>query len=193
MSDQDFDFHRPAERREAKQFEPPPWERDAFEELQRRRSQEENVSTNAPEEAVEQNPQAERGTGTSGGDPTTGEAPVAKEPIGGHQVEPPAPVKTGAQAKHQVDERVVIELMAGLKAEEPSVQPAVQWISLFSALVIAAIGTVMILWGMAALIGSRASGPTGAFGGTVLLFFGAAAIAGAVWLTVRTLRQRGVL
>lgn len=183
MSDQDFDFHRPTERREAKRFEPPPWEREAFEELQRKRTTEEPGPEQA--EPVEREEPAEA-------------APVVGESAGASTAPSETPVErgavsAGADGRPAVEERVVLELLAGLRAEEPSIQPTVQRVSLVSALIVSAIGTVMILWGMAALVGSRASGPIGVFGGAVLLFFGAVAIAGAVWLTVRTLRQRGVL
>ena len=124
--------------------------------------------------------------------PRTAETVVgeAAEAVSAERIEPE---RKQPEARQPVEEARVVELMAGLVAEEPSMLPAIQWISFFSALVITAVGVVMILWGMAALIGSRTTGPIGAFGGAILLFFGAAAIAGAVWLTVRTLRQRGVL
>ena len=40
MADDGVDFRTP-ERREAKQFEPPPWEREQFEELERKRAERE--------------------------------------------------------------------------------------------------------------------------------------------------------
>lgn len=178
MSDQDFDFHQPTQRRDAKRFEPPPWEAQAFEELQRKRQEQEARSPRPTSEVAEDDRPAEVGAGLP-----------AKQPAR----EPSAPVQPVAEEPKQLDESVVVELLAGLAAEEPSIQPAVQRLSLVIAIFIAALGTVMILWGMAALVGSRTTGPMGAFGGAVLLFFGAVMIAGAVWLTVRTLRQRGVL
>lgn len=40
MNVQGFDFEGPREKREARSFEPPPWEREAFDELDRRRASE---------------------------------------------------------------------------------------------------------------------------------------------------------
>lgn len=190
MSDKDFDLHRPTTRREVKRFEPPPWEREAFEELQRRKAEQEQAEQeqaemSSAEEAIAQAPQQ------VGSEPQTAQGNATEvEP---RTSEPSSTPGHAAEQKPQVPEHVVIEMMAELSAQEPSIQPAVHTVSLISALTVAAIGTVMMLWGIAALVGSRTTGAIGAFGGTVLLLFGAAAIAGAVWLAVRTLRQRGVL
>jgi len=66
-------------------------------------------------------------------------------------------------------------------------------VAIASAIVLGSIGGVLIIWAMAAMVGSQKSGATGAVGGLVLLVFGAGFVFGALWLAYRTLRQRGVL
>ena len=52
MGDQDSDFKTPEERREARTFEPPPWERDQYERFARERAEQE-AAVAAARSAVE--------------------------------------------------------------------------------------------------------------------------------------------
>jgi len=164
-----FDFTRP-EKREAKSFEPPPWEAAAFEELRRQRAEEERAAEDA---------------GTT-------EQPSMRW-VALPQEEGDSEEGSVDQPPRRVDEGEVMLMMAGLAAEEPSVEKGLHTAAIVAAAVMAAFGTVLMVWGVVALAGSRESGRVGVIGGSLFFFFGVAATGFAVWLIVRTLRQRGVL
>ena len=57
MDDQDFQFRVPAEKKEPRPFEPPPWEKDAFEELEKRRAESAaDEVAEAPSAAIDEEP-----------------------------------------------------------------------------------------------------------------------------------------
>jgi hypothetical protein len=193
VSDGGFDFRkRPADRRQPKAFEPPPWEADAFEELRRRKSEEDEARAAS---AAAEPARADAGPArpaAAGPAPGAGPAPVEAVP------EPDAQAGAAEAAQEaatggQLDERQVLEMMAELAAEEPDVRRTAGNVAIASAMLLIALGGVLIVWGMAAFAGSRSTGTVGTFGGTALFMFGAGFIAAAIWLLVRTLRQRGVL
>lgn len=190
MADDGFDFHTP-ERREAKQFEPPPWEREAFEELERKRADQEvgqrppvdqaaAGATQAPPDAPER--EVERGP--------VSEAAVGQGVAAGRAAQPGS---EDAPVGPTLDEARVTEMLAGLSAEEPRSAEGLWRAAIGSAIVLGAIGVVLVVWAIAAIVSARRSGAVGLTGGLILLFFGAGFVAGALWLTVRTLRQQGVL
>jgi hypothetical protein len=84
-------------------------------------------------------------------------------------------------------------MLASLSAEEPTSYEGLWRAAIVASILLGAIGAVLIVWSMAALVGARRSGAIGVTGGLILLLFGAGFVTGALWLTVRTLRQRGVL
>ena len=186
MSDQDFNF-RPPERREAKQFEPPPWEQDAFEGLAQNRGEghEAEAAAEAPkplgaivpevvpeaELASEPEPEPEAA-------PTAGQGPDAKAE------EPPA-----------VSEAQMLEMMAALRAEEPRATESYSKLSLWLSALTGALGVVMLFWAMAMLVSAsaRGTGRVGVLGGLIVGIFGALFIGLAMWVGVRALRDRGVL
>ncbi len=177
MSD-GFDFTQP-ERREPKGFEPPPWEQEAFEELRHRG--EEN-----PAEAVEiEVPAAPAATAGAADEPT--EAAVAAGFAAGENDDEPAAPPRG------VNDGEVVVMLAGLAAEEPSAEKGIHAVAFGTSAVMATFGLVLVVWGVVALVRSGESGRVGVIGGSLFFFFGMAAMVFAVWLTVRTLRQRGVL
>jgi len=185
VPDDGFDFHK-APRREAKQFEPPPWEKEAFEDLERKRAQERAAEQPAVEpDAVAETGQAAAGAGEDEQglevQPATAEAEATGEP------------SSDEETDSQLDEAKVVEMLADLSAEDPPGNRTLWRVAVASAIVLGAIGAVLIMWAMAAIVGARRTGAVGWAGGLVLLFFGAGFVAGAWWLTVRTLRQRGVL
>lgn len=177
MSD-GFDFTRP-ERREPKGFEPPPWEQEAFDELNRRREE-------SPADAVEAGASASS-EAVAGDEGDLNEASAAPEPatdVSG--AEPVAPSRG-------VNDGEVVVMLAGLAAQEPSAQKSIHAVAFSTSAVMATFGLVLVVWGIVALIRSGQSGRVGVIGGSLFFFFGMAAVTFAVWLTVRTLRQRGVL
>lgn len=175
MSDPGFDF-KAAERRAAKRFEPPPWEREAFEELQRKRAEVEPK----PPEPTNQTVVTEEQEGS----------PVEQAVS---VTEGPAEEVAVAVEKNELDERQVIEMMALLAEEEPKLQEQTWKLALASALFVSALGSVMIVWGFAALVRARGTGVIGVAGALVLAVFGILFVSIAAWMAVRTLRQRGVL
>jgi len=180
VADDGFDFHTP-DRREAKRFEPPPWEREAFEDLERKRVEQQE----AEQAAAPQAPPAEPEAAPEAQQSEAEKPEAAAQGLG--------PEEGGATSEPQLDEGKVAEMLAGLSAEEPREYRSLWRIAIASAIVLGAIGAVLIIWAMAAIVGARETGAVGLTGGFVLLFFGAGFVAGAWWLTVRTLRQRGVL
>ncbi|MDZ4168397.1 MAG: hypothetical protein U1E26_01910 [Coriobacteriia bacterium] len=175
MDDQGFDFRKESDRREPKRFEPPPWERDAFEELQLRRAVE-------PDQAPE--------AAGAAGAPEAAEVVVVVEPTASSP-EPEAPATRSGPSDAEVT-----ELLAGLAAQEPDVAaPAVQ-VTIGASIVLLPIGVMMLFWGMAALA-KAASAQAGAgvarTGAAVLIVFGAGFVGSAFWLIYRLLKQRGDL
>jgi hypothetical protein len=179
VDDKQFNLRVPAEVKQPRRFEPPPWERDAFEKVQRQREAEKQEPLPA---AVEQ------------------EAAASAEPLAdpvvvddGAQSQGSPPRKTASVSGEQIEERVLLEMLAGLAAEEPSSEPTYRKISHAASLLLVALGGVLIVWGMAALMSAGTTGMVGSLGGGVMLFFGSGFIGGAAWMTVKTLRQQGVL
>jgi len=84
-------------------------------------------------------------------------------------------------------------MLASLAAEEPSAQKGIHAVAFSTAAVMATFGVVLMVWGIVALVRSGQSGRVGVIGGSLFFFFGMAAVIFAVWLTAKTLRQRGVL
>jgi hypothetical protein len=173
-----FDFGR-RERREAKSFEPPPWEKEAFEQLRRRKD-------DAPEPA--------------GHEETTATDPEP-DAAGGSVKKPQVEAEGAGEAKGdarppaaaQVDEGTVVEMMAKLAAQEPDAQRSLHALALSVSAAMGVFGLVLIVWGVVALARSGESGRIGVIGGSLFFAFGAASAVFAVWLMVKTLRQRGVL
>lgn len=183
MSDDGFDFRRAAERRDTKRFEPPPWEREAFEELERKRAKEAAetevaaaVAAQAVEECQEPAPKS-REASQGGAACGPAEGPAA------------GPAASGGQA----DEARMIEMLAELSAEDPPATRDYFTVSLGASLLMVALGAVLLVWGIAALVGSRRTGAVGSFAGTGLLLFGAGFFGGGVWMAYQTLKRRGVL
>ena len=166
MDEAGFDF-RPGEKREAKRFEPPPWEKDQFEELARQRAEDERTAP--PQELPAVAPQAI----------VTPEGATPEAATG-----PPAST---------VDDARVTEMLAELAAEEPPATRAYWKTSVAVGAGIVAFGAVFVIWGMAALVATRRIGTVGMFGGSVLLLFGAGFVVGGLYVVVKNLRQRGVL
>jgi hypothetical protein len=182
VDDQDFQFRLPVEKRAPKPFEPPPWEKDAFEELEKRRVDDasELQATNEPQVAVE--PQAvEPGP----------VVPVVPAPAAaGMHV---ATADAGVEATEPLPEAEMLELMARLAEEEPKPGQAYWLAGAAVGLFLVALGGVLLIWATAAFVGSMRTGVIGKFGGTGLGVFGVFFVSTGVWMLYRTLKQRGVL
>ena len=186
MADHDFDFGV-RERRETKRFEPPPWERDQFEELARKR---------ADEEAAEAKAAAERSATQAG----AAEAEAAGQTLVELSEETPSEAGATAEAAEEpavpagaLEDARVMEMLTELASEEPPASRGLWKVSVAIGGVMVALGAVFLFWGMAALVAARRAGAVGTFGGIVLLLFGAGFVAGGAYLAVKNLRQQGVL
>lgn len=185
MGDDEFRVP-PANRREARRFEPPPWEADAFKELELRRATKET--------------REDTGTGAVGAtaDEHTGQSVaggVADEPasrsVGPAGSESGAAPAGGAASRAELDDEVVAALMARLRDEEPSA--ANYWVAwVVVGFLMMVLGSVMLIWAMAAYMKPDA-GQVGTTGGSILLLFGAGFIGGGAWFIYRGLKKRGVL
>ena len=201
MSDQDFNFRPQPPRREVKPFEPPPWEKEQFERLAKERATQEAAQQAAAEAMIER---LQQEVETAPGQTTGTEMPVAaveeevarvSTPLNGAEDAGPKaalPRAGAAQTGGQVDEARLAEMMMGLRAEEPPELTGAWAVALGSAIVLAAVGIVLLIWGIVALTRPN-MGPIGTMGGMVLLAFGLIFMGACVWLGLRTLRQRGVL
>jgi hypothetical protein len=171
VADDGFNF-RSVERREAKRFEPPPWEQDKFDELARQRAEQEAQAAQAAEAARA----AVEADATAAEEEAPGPA-VADEPV----------------AKPQLEDASVEQMLAELAAEEPNAASAYWKTNVIVGGALVVFGSVFLIWGLAALVGARGSGAIGALGGSVVLLFGAGFVFGGMYVVVKNLRQRGVL
>lgn len=190
LSDQDFNFSPPPERREAKTFEPPPWERDQFDELQRRRA--EQPATDAGAEAASAAPAVAPQTVAQPAIRIPEVIPETAEQAEGTAAAVAA-VAPAQSVKPEVDERRVAELMFRLRAQEPPAFSDAWKYGMAAAFVSAVFGLMLVVWAIVVLVNMKRTGVTGAFGGAVMMFFGAGLTGVGAWLAVRILRQRGVL
>jgi len=196
VGDQDFDFGTSGKRREARTFEPPPWERDQFARLAKERAEREAA------EAAEAAARAAVGLAASQGSAAIGMAPTVAgvNPASAFDAEeariaasPFASADAGAGGvPGPVDERQIAVMMMDLRSEEP---PALgsAWVAVMvSAIVLGAVGIVLTAWGLVEL--AQAGGSSfGALGGGVLTMFGLGFAGLGAWLAFKTLRQQGVL
>jgi len=186
-----FDFRPPPPRREARRFEPPPWEREQFERLARER---------AEQEAAERELAAKLAADGAAREPESAEtsADAPARAVAAEQVAdvPSAPASSAPPAsagpKPELDEKHVARLMLELRAEEPRLLTGAWMVGLGSGLVLALAGFVLAAWGGFALSNSRL-GQLGKLGGGILIVFGIGFVGTGGWLIFRALRQRGVL
>jgi hypothetical protein len=200
VGDQDFNFP-PSERREPKQFEAPPWERDAFDELARAKAEEQAAAEAAAAQAAAAEAEAVAAAAAKAAESVAamdeaasmeaaGSAGAAEPtPVSGEDVAP----EDGSQAK--VSEAQVTEMMAGLRAEEPTSMQSYGAIAIALSVLTGLVGVVMLVWAMAMFVSAnaRGTGRVGLVSGSIVAFFGALFISLSMWVAVRTLRQRGVL
>jgi hypothetical protein len=184
VPDEGFDFR---ERREAKRFEPPPWEREQFEELARKRAEEEADRAQEAEREVAP-------TKPGGLDAAAGPEQAAGPETGETTESEPAEDRAGSDARAGgVEDARLNEMLADLAIEEIPSARGVWKVSVAVGGIMVAFGAVFLFWGIAALVAVKKTGAIGTFGGSVLLLFGIGFVSGGVYLVVKNLRQQGVL
>jgi len=161
-------------------FEPPPWEREAFDALAARRAEEQMtrqvleaaaVSPAAPiQEPDEPLLAAIEAPGATGGqDPAADKAPAPK----------PA-----------TDERVVQAMLVQLQSEERADRNATKWVAWAASGFTVVLGLAMLVAGLL-MIGKGGGTSIGAIGSAVLSVFGLVFIGMAAWVWITTSRSRG--
>ena len=184
MSDQGF--VPPPPRREPRPFEPPPWEREQFEQHAREQAEREAAAEAARARAIAEQEAAqtakwaaEDAASAAGQAGATGAPEVGASPA-------------AAASKGEVDENQVALMLLGLRAEEPAVLEGAWIVTVIASGVVMLVGLTIAIWGGAVL--ARPGLPTaGVLGGVVLLGFGLAFLGIGVWAAFRALRQQGVL
>jgi hypothetical protein len=164
-------------RKDKKPFVPPPWERDQFEELERRKAEREI------DRLMDEVP------------PPGSAPPAPTEGAQGDEVtdetDPGGEVDSGTAEPRGPKPAEIETMLNGLKAQEPDSLQGLYAIGIGASAVLAVLGLVLSGWGISSLAKGLRSGPEGAFGGGIVLFLGVAFLVGAGLLAVRTLRQRG--
>ena len=162
-------------KRDVRPFEPPPWEREAFEALARKKAEEQAaldlLSTPHPSPKAPAEPQAEAATG-------------AVDPA-------PAATPTPAAA---VDERQVQAMLLELSKEETIGAGPIKLIARIAAAITAAVGLGMLIGGLMSLgtaqdAAKRTLATTMASG--ALSVFGMCFVAIAAWVWIRSNRMKG--
>jgi hypothetical protein len=192
VSDDGFDFGPAPPRREVRQFEIPPWEREQFERHAREQAERDKALRDAQETAWPQGGTgSDEGSGGSADEGLPGQKPDggSREP-GEPQTGRPTGSGAASATKTQVDEKQVAMMMLELRTEEPPTLTNTWAVILGAGVVLGLVGLVVAIWGVVALV---RLGRMGALGGSVLMVFGLtfAGIGGG--LIFKALRQRGVL
>ena len=176
MSDHGFNFNPPPSRRERKEFEPPPWEKDRFDEVARGRQDRQEAAAEpvvgGAQEEPEQEPAAERSVVESG----TGVGPC---PTG-----------------RPVDENRVATMLFELKAEDPPADRSFNRVASAAGLLLVVLGVLLVIWATTmVVVASRQpeQGRTGMLIGLTVMMFGAGFAGTGAWFLYRSLRQQGVL
>jgi hypothetical protein len=192
VSDQGFDFRPPSERREARQFEPPPWEREQFEKQKREQAEREAAAEAARAKVLAQQ-EAEQAAEKPDDTLGIGAATAARETAGAGVVGAAEAGKASPEAhKAEIDEKQVALMMLDLRAEEPPALEGVWVVNMTAGVIVMLVGFASTIWGATAL--ARRGLPVAAtLGGFILLAFGLGFLGLGGWLIFKALRQRGVL
>lgn len=167
-----------SQRREARRFEPPPWEKGQFEELERRRA-EEHADLELDEALADLDSR-----------------PLEPEEAGDQAPLDDAPRNVqaaGGSAPSGPDDAAVAAMLAQLAAEEPGGERSYWKAGVAVAVLLGALGFVLVVWGIAGMLSARRSGQVGLAGGTGLIVIGGLFIGACVWVVTSNLRKRGVI
>ncbi len=177
-------------RRAAKPFEPPPWEKEQFEELARER--ERAAEEAAVAEAERADADAEGSLSEEHASAIGAEGAVSADSAheAGKRVDS---AQEGREAADEPDAANVDAMLMALRAEEPDPASEVWKVGMVAGLFLTAMGLVLVVWSGVALARTLESGPTAYLGAGVMGLMGAGLVALGVWLVVRSLRKQGVL
>ena len=215
MADPGSEF-KPVEKREAKRFEPPPWERDQFEELARQRAEQEAQEAEQAKLAAEAQAAIDAAAAAQAARSATAEEALASDAAGaqapsaaaaGAVTAPEAVAQSAVPASADAEaatsapqpavpgpaEEHVNVMLAGLAAEEPPAATAFWRTSVTIGAAVVVFGATFLILGIATLLRTARTGIVGLLGGSVLLIFGAGFVAGGVYVVIKNLRQQGVL
>lgn len=168
-----------ANRKQPKEFEPPPWEQDQFDELARRREElqkETELDEALAAMAVSQAQQKQESSEEREVEEAAGEEGEPKE--------------SGGSGENAVDAKLMESMLTQLKMEEPANDPSLWKVSVALSSVSILIGLMLVVWGVAALVRNTGEA-TGVIGGAILLLFGGFFIGLGGWMAVRSLKERG--
>ncbi len=172
------------DRRQRRSFEPPPWESEQYEELERKRR------VRGPEPSQPIGPDVPGGA--ANGDAPVGSGESAQSAAGA-SVQPEGGAATAGQVAAESpgpdDARMDVMLMQ-LREQEPRGGEQAWRVGLIAAIGLAVTGAILVVWGAVGLATTYRV-PAGWFGASVLLLFGALFIGAGGWVAVRSYRQRG--
>lgn len=161
-------------------FEPPPWEREQFDELARRRQAEADAEAAALAASLERReaPGAPPGPEpeTAAAD-TTAPEPEAPEPVVRKTAVPP-------------DEAQVDVMMMGLKAQEPEALAGAWVVPMAAGAVIVLVGLVLGVFGVIGLVSAGKGPPSQSMVSGVILMAALAMIGLGGWLLWKSLKTR---
>ncbi|TLM78527.1 MAG: hypothetical protein FDZ70_04060 [Actinobacteria bacterium] len=173
-----------AEDKDKPRWEPPPWEADAFDALKKRREDEEADAEIAEAIGRLEGPQEPRPA-----TPVATPAPPAAAD-GEPAPETAAPPAAEAPAPPALDDRHVEAMLIDLKIEEPDATRGAWLFGAVTSIATGMFGMVLVIWGLVAFkeTGTVAAG---ALGATILILFGSAFFALAVYMFRKALKFRG--
>jgi hypothetical protein len=184
VSDEDLRFP-PLKRREPAKFEPPPWERDQFDELAKTR-----LEPGPAEGAKIEQPVATAQTATV----AEQVAEAVMESARSSSEEPGSKGEgTSADAPKEIDQKHLEVMMMGLRAEEPRPEEAYWKVVTIAGVLCSLIGLAITVWAIVAFATLGKSGARGMTLASVLMLFGLGFAGGGIWVVAKTLRQQGVL
>lgn len=168
--------------REPRRFEPPPWEREQFEELERKLAERERAAAQELESETAQ------------GDIPEPAQPQEAEPEPPGEAAPKADAQRGAPIADRPAASSEIETMfLALKAEEGRSGGGIWKLGIAAGVFVGTIGVMLVIWGTVAMARSQGHGPVGTMGAMIMSLMGGLFIGLAAWMGLRSLRQRGVL
>ena len=190
-------------KRDPRQFEPPPWERDAFEALARKKAEE--------QEALRILALAQEAAGTADtsiadalvaevmAEKSEAASPVMVDAIAADAEVPagerPASTPAVAPAAATVDERRVQAMLMELSKEETADTGHIQLVARIASVITAAVGGGMLIGGLVTLAGTSQDAAKRTIATTMasgaLSVFGLCFMAIAVWVWVRSNHVKG--
>lgn len=190
--------------REKPRFEPPPWERERFEELAKKRAEQEEARRLAEQALAAAGgilPTAAGPTATEiaevSGARVEAEEAAARAAVQAERHEGPAGVPAGDEAGSappapaKIDDKQVAAMLSQLAAQERAATSSSRLIGRIAAAVTALIGLGMVVAGFVTLPATK-SHPAAVLGSAILSVFGLGFIVMAVWVWLSASRSKGI-